>query len=190
MASQTPGAIRAEGLGTSVAHQMAAGATLSHPRFGAHLQRDIQRHPCAPMGGISTNDVPSPHLSEYSEGNQQNASQYRYSLAASMGPSTLPPFVSQKAADPLYNLPYAGEHSSANQPQSYSMGPGNFQSEAQSPSGSSGSSVDGGRGRWPAIYTMHPDDHRHSQQHLSTQPHYSPLPSDVRTNLFHVAATM
>lgn len=130
MASQTPGALRAEGLGTSMAHQMAAGAaSLSDPRFDAHLQRGIQQSPCAPMGGVSTNDLPLPHSNGYSQGNHQNEPQYRYSLvreplsrfllvhrrvaahcgvyvlqAASMGPSTLPPFVSQKASDALYDV--------------------------------------------------------------------------------------
>jgi len=196
MASQTPGAMRAEGLGTSMAHQMAAGAVpLSNPRFDAHFQRDIQQSPCAPMGGISANYLPLPHSNGYSQGNHQNESQYRYSLPASMGPSTLPPFVSQKAADPLYNLHYPDEHSNANSTQlprqSYSMDPASGQSdEPHERSASSGSSVDSGR--WPAIYAMHPDDQRQASQprHVSNQPHCTPLGSDVRTNLFHVAATM
>jgi len=179
-------------------HQMAAGAPLSHPRFDAHLQRDIHQHPYASMAGMSANDMSSPHLNEYSQGNQQNESQYRYSLSTPMGPSTLPPFVSQKVADPLYN--YAGEHSnadSAQQPrQTYPMGREQPQSDTEPyRSSSSCSSVEGGNGRWPAIYTMHPDDHRlaqhaRSQLHISTQPHYPSLGSDVRANAFHVTATM
>jgi hypothetical protein len=191
--------MRAEGL--SLVHQTAAGAApLTSPRFDAHLQRDTQQHPCASIGGITTNLPPLPNPNGYSQGNLQNESQYRYSLPASFGPSALPSFVSQKATDPLYNLQYPDGHSNANsaQPprQSYPMGAADARSDEPHPrSGSSGSSAESGSGRWPAIYAMHPDDQRQasqlrSQQHVSTQPHCTPLGSDVRTNLFHLAATM
>lgn len=177
-------------------HQMAAGAVpLSHPRFDAHIQRDISQHPCAPMGGISANHLPLPHSNTYSQGDHQSESQLRYSLPPSIGPSTHSPFAPQKATDPLY-LQYAEEHSDSNSVrplrQHYPMGPANTQPDEQYPrSGSSGSSVESGNGRWPAMYAMHPEDQRQasqprSQQHLST----TPLGSDVRTGLYHVAATM
>jgi hypothetical protein len=188
--------MRAEGLGSSMVHQMAAGAVpLSHPRFDAHIQRDISQHPCAPMGGISANHLPLPHSNTYSQGDHQSESQLRYSLPPSIGPSTHSPFASQKATDPLY-LQYAEEHPDSNSVrplrQHYPMGPANTQPDEQYPrSGSSGSSVESGNGRWPAMYAMHPEDQRQasqprSQQHLST----TSLGSDVRTGLYHVAATM
>lgn len=193
MASQTPGAIRAEGLGTTM-RQMAAGATSSsNPRFDAHLQRDIHQSPCAPMGGVSPNDGPLPN--GYPQENHQNQPQFRYSMA-SMGPGTHTPFVSQKAADPLYNLPFSSEHPNSNanstQPprQSYAIDPENTPSEMQHQrSSSSGSN---GNGRWPAMYAMHPD-HRQASQSRSQQTlsaHCTSFTSDACTHLFHVAATM
>lgn len=177
MASQTPGAARAEGSGTSMAHQMAAGAVqMSHPRYDAHHQHGAQPHPRASADVVS-NEAPSPH--SYPQGTQ-NDSHYRYSLTNTMPPSAFPPFVSQKTPESMYNLQYSNEHNNLNpaqQPrQGYQIGLGGLPApEPQNRSNSnSNSSVDSGSA-WQGMYNNNYPDDRH-QQHPRAPSSVSALP--------------
>lgn len=187
MASQTPGAARAEGSGTSMAHQMAAGAVqMSHPRYDAHHQHGAQPHPRASADGVS-NEAPSPH--SYSQGTQ-NDPHYRYSLTNTMPPSAFPPFVTQKTPESMYNLQYSNEHSNLNpaqQPrQGYQIGLGGLpapEPQQNRSNSNSNSSVDSGSA-WPGMYNNNYADDRHQHQHprappSSSVPTLPPFSSDT-----------
>lgn len=164
MASQTPGAARGEGLGSSMTHQMAAGdAQSSLPRFGAVPQRQAQQtaQP-APIGGLSPRDIPPPYSSDYAQAAYGQTQQYRSPMPPSVASSpNLPPFVSQKiSSDPYYGLPYPAEQANGNllpQPrqQNYAIASAPAPMEPVQPRpASSNSSADsaGGGTNWSAMY--------------------------------------
>jgi len=193
MASQTPGALRAEGSGAPIPYQMAAGtAQVSHPRFDApprNRNDDLAPPLIANNQSFGTGTSFAHHGGPY----------HRYSLPNSLAPpisTTLPPFVSQKSAtDTGYSLPFGSDPPNMNglaPSQAY-----NYRTTSSSSSSplsqhrssptllspvSAGSGNHEGPGSWSSVYAMQHQpgpagDHGHHSHHhyVSQHQHYSTI---------------